>query len=45
MKGFIENAKVKFNVDKWIELLRLCGNYKKTELYRYSNPRSEGTSF
>ena len=45
IKRFIENAKVQFNDDKWIELLRSCGNYKKIEIHRYCNLRSEGTSF
>ena len=45
MKGFIENAKVQFNDDKWIELPRSGDNHNKIELQRNSNPRCEGTSF
>ena len=45
IKGFIEDAKVQFNDDKWIELPRPCGNYKKIGLHKYCKPRSEGTSF
>ena len=45
IKGFIEDAKVQFNDDKWIELPRPCGNHTKIGLRRYCKPRSEGTSF
>ena len=31
MKGFIEDAKVKFIDDKWIECVILSDNYKSTE--------------
>ncbi len=31
MKGFIENAKVKFNDDKLIECVMLSDDYKLTE--------------
>ena len=45
MKGFIENAKVKFNDNKLIELPMLGDHHTKIELHRECNPRSEGTSF
>ena len=45
IKGFIEDAKVKFNDDKLTELPRSCDDYTKIELHRECNPRSEGTSF
>ena len=45
IKGFTENAKVKFNDDKLIELQILGDHYTKIELHRECNPRSEGTSF
>ena len=45
MKGFTEDAKVKFIDDKLIELPRLGDNYIKIELHGECNTRSEGTSF
>ena len=45
IKGFIENAKVKFIDDKLIELPMLGDHHTKIELHRECNTRSEGTSF
>ena len=45
MKGFIDNANVKFNDDKLTEFQMLGDHYPKIELHRECNTRSEGTSF